>query len=82
MAPELQGAWAEVIARCLRRDPAQRYSSASDAVRHLQSGRRPLVLPTLTRRQWLLAGGAAAAVVGMALIPVGLRFYRDRACPP
>jgi eukaryotic-like serine/threonine-protein kinase len=71
MAPQLDRRWAEVIARCLRRDPTQRYANASAAVAQLRSS-----LPRWTRRQWLIAGGAAAAATGVALIPAGLRLYR------
>jgi tetratricopeptide (TPR) repeat protein len=76
MAPTLDRRWAEVIARCLRRDPAKRFPSASEAVRRLQSPLRTS-MPVLTRRQWLLASGAAVALTGVALIPVALRYYRE-----
>jgi tetratricopeptide (TPR) repeat protein len=71
MAPALDGRWAEVIARCLRRDPGQRYPGASEAVAQLRS-RQPL---QWTRRHWLTATGAALALTGVALIPAGLRLY-------
>jgi eukaryotic-like serine/threonine-protein kinase len=71
MAPALDEAWARVIARCLRRDPAKRYASAGDAVRALRTRPR-LQIPDWNRRSWLAAAGA---LTGVALIPVTLRFY-------
>ncbi|MET0292437.1 MAG: serine/threonine-protein kinase [Steroidobacteraceae bacterium] len=76
MAPELERSWAEVITRCLRRDPLRRFTSAGAAVTRLRPGAHS-VLPNFSRRQWLLAaaGTGAAALAGVALIPAGLRFY-------
>lgn len=78
MAPDMDPLWAEVIARCLRRDPAQRYARASEAVRRLQS-RHLLALPRWSRRRWLAVSGAAG---GLALIVAASRFYpRDPELP-
>ena len=78
MAPEIERSWAQVITRCLRRDPARRFARATAAVEALRPGTR-VVLPNWSRRQWLLgAAGAGAAVVGgVALIPGISRLYSD-----
>ena len=73
LAPDIDPQWSAVIARCLRREPSQRYSSARSVASQLQPRWRPPAL-YWSRRQWLTAAGAAAG--GLALIPLGMKFSR------
>jgi tRNA A-37 threonylcarbamoyl transferase component Bud32 len=58
LVPDLPAAWEAAILRCLRRDPAERFSRASDAVAAL-TRRAPLPWSAIA-----LAGGLAAAAAG------------------
>lgn len=81
MAPELNGQWASVIARCLHRDPAQRFPTAIEAVDALR--RRRLPTPYWTRRQYMkLAGVSCLFASGVVLIPSALRLYQRTAPLP
>lgn len=68
----LPAVWQEVIGRCLRRDPAQRYASARDVAERLACGQ-----PTarfMLRRPRVAAPLAAAA--GLALVLMAWHWWR------
>ena len=55
--------WEAAIVRCLQRDPKRRFGSAAEVADWFGDGDgRPF--SRWTRREWLFAGGAAAACVG------------------
>jgi tetratricopeptide (TPR) repeat protein len=71
LAPEMDAQWALTITRCLQRDPSKRFATAGNVATALQPRWRPPMV-YWNRRQWITAAGVAA--VGVALVPVGLRF--------
>jgi tetratricopeptide (TPR) repeat protein/tRNA A-37 threonylcarbamoyl transferase component Bud32 len=69
--PELPSLWSAVILRCMARDPAQRFSSATDVIESLE-GKRVLAPPTVpgSRRNLIIAGLAAASgLIALVLWP-------------
>jgi tetratricopeptide (TPR) repeat protein len=72
-------AWlAGIVARCLRRDKADRYQSAADLLRDLDRERASVALGRkLVRRTF---AGAAGVLLAAAVIVGGLRWIRSR--PP
>src|SRR5262249_55436746 len=67
--------------RCMAVDPAARFRTAGDAYAALEKPERRRLAPS--RRQILtLAAAAAAGAAGVALYPVGFRFYQKYAHLP
>ena len=80
LAPHIDPDWAAVIARCLQRDPAKRFRSASEVGERLRPHARRFPMPRLTRRQWAAAAGVAAiSAVGVSVTPAISRFYKQDA---
>jgi eukaryotic-like serine/threonine-protein kinase len=84
LAPEVPGAVAEVVRRCLRRDRDERFATAREleqallAAAHapVSAHSEPFELPPLPKRRRTWPYGVAAVVV---LVAVGVALVRDRA---
>jgi eukaryotic-like serine/threonine-protein kinase len=80
-AAKLSPALSAVLARCLEKDPAQRYSSAKELLADLRRAQVPgarVTAAPLDRRRYALAGVAIAALAIAIVIPA-LLYHRAHA---
>ncbi len=82
--PELPDYVAQIILRCLERDPARRYQHAADIARDLETQRASstrtiqITVPVPGRTGWLATAAVVALLLGSLLVPG----VRHRLLPP
>ena len=81
LRPDLPDYLANIILKCLERDPARRYQSARDILTDLDAQNTPVLIPPArtttvggrrfpqTRLSWILLSGIALAIAALFLIP-------------
>jgi eukaryotic-like serine/threonine-protein kinase len=76
LARDLPERWERAIARCLEREPRDRFASAAEVAQAIATGELPLAERARRRIYWALAGGALVAAVAF-----GTHELRRRAEP-
>jgi eukaryotic-like serine/threonine-protein kinase len=87
--PELPDYFANIIMRCLEKEPERRYQSAREVLADLDAARAPaalpmrVALPQLGRRWWMVGAGVVALAIALTFaVPQTRRMILGRGAAP